>query len=58
MAVRTGGYGYPFEFRVAELSPPGSALAQLQERDHAATSAARRATSRRSRSPTRTGAAP
>ncbi len=37
MAVRTCGYGYPFEFKVAELSPSGSALAQLKERDYAAT---------------------
>ena len=36
MAVRTGGHVYLFEFKVAELSPPGSALAQLQERDYAA----------------------
>ena len=25
-----------FEFKVAEMTPPGSALAQLQERDYAA----------------------
>ena len=36
MAVRTGGHVYLFEFKVAELSPPGSALTQLQERDYAA----------------------
>ena len=36
MAVRTGGHAYLFEFKVAEMSPPGSALAQLQERDYAA----------------------
>ncbi len=36
MAVRTGGHVYLFEFKVAELSPPGSALAQLRERDYAA----------------------
>ena len=36
MAVRTGGHVYLFEFKVAETSPPGSALAQLQERDYAA----------------------
>ena len=36
MAVRTGGHVYLFEFKVAEMSPPGSALAQLQERDYAA----------------------
>ena len=36
MAVRAGGHVYLFEFKVAELSPPGSALAQLQERDYAA----------------------
>ena len=36
MAVRAGGQVYLFEFKVAELAPPGSALAQLQERDYAA----------------------
>ncbi|MDE0217920.1 MAG: PD-(D/E)XK nuclease domain-containing protein [Spirochaetaceae bacterium] len=36
MAVRTGGHVYLFEFKVVEMSPPGSALAQLQERDCAA----------------------
>ena len=36
MAVRTGGHVYLFEFKVVEMSPPGSALAQLQERDYAA----------------------
>ena len=36
MAVRTGGHVYLFEFKVAELAPAGSALAQLQERDYAA----------------------
>ena len=36
MAVRTGGHVYLFEFKVAELVPPGSALAQLQERNYAA----------------------
>ena len=36
MAVRTSGHVYLFEFKVAEMSPPGSALAQLQERDYAA----------------------
>ncbi len=36
MAVRAGGYVYLFEFKVAELAPPGSALAQLRERDYAA----------------------
>ena len=30
------GYVYLFEFKVVELAPPGSALAQLQERDYAA----------------------
>ena len=35
MAVRAGGHIYLFEFKVAELSPPGSALAQLRERDYA-----------------------
>ncbi|MCY4374557.1 MAG: PD-(D/E)XK nuclease domain-containing protein, partial [Spirochaetaceae bacterium] len=36
MAVRTGGHVYLFEFKVVELSPPGSALAQLRARDYAA----------------------
>ena len=36
MAVRTGGHVYLFEFKVVEMAPPGSALAQLQERDYAA----------------------
>ena len=36
MAVRAYGYVYLFEFKVAEMAPPGSALAQLQERDYAA----------------------
>ena len=36
MAVRTGGHVYLFEFKVVELAPPGSALAQLRERDYAA----------------------
>ena len=36
MAVRTGGHLYLFEFKVAEMAPPGSALAQLRERDYAA----------------------
>ena len=36
MAVRTGGHTYLFEFKVAEMAPAGSALAQLQERDYAA----------------------
>ena len=35
MAVRTGGHVYLFEFKVMELAPPGSALAQLQERGYA-----------------------
>ena len=35
MAVRAAGHVYLFEFRVAEMSPPGSALAQLQERRYA-----------------------
>ena len=35
MAVRAGGHVYLFEFKVAELAPPGSALAQLQERGYA-----------------------
>ena len=36
MAVRPDGHVYLFEFKVAEMAPPGSALAQLQERDYAA----------------------
>ncbi len=36
MAVRAGGQVYLFEFKVVDLTPPGSALAQLQERDYAA----------------------
>ena len=36
MAMRTGGHVYLFEFKVAEMAPPGSALAQLRERDYAA----------------------
>ena len=35
MAVRTGGHVYLFEFKVAEMAPPGSALAQLQQRRYA-----------------------
>ena len=35
MAVRAGGHVYLFEFKVAELSPPGSAMAQLQSRRYA-----------------------
>ena len=35
MAVRTGGHVYLFAFKVVELAPPGSALAQLRERDDA-----------------------
>ena len=35
MAVRTGGHVYLFEFKVVELAPPGSALAQLRERGYA-----------------------
>ena len=35
MAVRTGGHVYLFEFKVAEMAPPGSALAQLRERGYA-----------------------
>ena len=35
MAVRAGGQVYLFEFKVAELAPPGSALRQLQERRYA-----------------------
>ena len=35
MAVRTAGQVYLFEFKVAEMAPPGSALAQLQERRYA-----------------------
>ena len=36
MAVRAGGHVYLFEFKVAELAGPGSALGQLRERDYAA----------------------
>ena len=36
MAMGAGGHVYLFEFKVAELAPPGSALAQLRERDYAA----------------------
>ena len=36
MAVRTGGHVYLFEFKVVEMASPGSALAQLKERDYAA----------------------
>ena len=36
MAVRTAGHVYLFEFKVAEMAPPGSALTQLRERDYAA----------------------
>ena len=36
MAVRAGGHVYLFEFTVAEMARPGSALAQLRERDYAA----------------------
>ena len=36
MAVRARGDVYLFEFKVVELAPPGSALAQLRERDYAA----------------------
>ena len=35
MAVRTAGHVYLFEFKVVEMAPPGSALAQLQERRYA-----------------------
>ena len=35
MAVRTGGHVYLFEFKVAELAPPGAVLAQLRERGYA-----------------------
>ena len=36
MAVRAGGHVYLFEFKVRELAGPGSALAQLRDRDYAA----------------------
>ena len=36
LAVRAGGQVYLFEFKVVELAPAGSALAQLRERDYAA----------------------
>ncbi|MDE0228283.1 MAG: AAA family ATPase, partial [Spirochaetaceae bacterium] len=35
MAVRAAGHVYLFEFKVAEMAPPGSALAQLRERRYA-----------------------
>ena len=35
LAVRTGGHVYLFEFKVVEMTPPGSALAQLLERRYA-----------------------
>ena len=35
MAVRAAGHVYLFEFKVAEMAPPGSALAPLQERRYA-----------------------
>ena len=35
MAVRAGGHVYLFEFKVAEMASPGSALAQLQARGYA-----------------------
>ena len=35
MAVRIAGHVYLFEFKVAEMAPPGSVLAQLQERRYA-----------------------
>ena len=37
MAVRAAGHVYLFEFRVAEMAPPGSALAQLRQRRYADT---------------------
>ena len=36
LAVRTGAHVYVFEFKVVEMAPPGSALAQLRELDYAA----------------------
>ena len=36
LAVRAGGHVYLFEFKVVEMGSPGSALAQLRERDYAA----------------------
>ena len=35
MAVRAAGHVYLFEFKVAEMAAPGSALAQLQQRRYA-----------------------
>ena len=35
MAVRAGGHIYLFEFKVVELSPEGSAMAQLQAKGYA-----------------------
>ena len=67
MVVRAYGHVYLFEFKVAEMAPPGSALAQLKERQYADkyrgqgkpqstwsgwSSAVKRATSPRSRQPT------
>ena len=36
MAVRFGGNVYLFEFKVVEMEPEGTAMAQLRERDYAA----------------------
>ena len=36
LAVCTGGHVYLFEFKVVEMAPPGSALAQLRQRRYAA----------------------
>ncbi|MCY4481248.1 MAG: PD-(D/E)XK nuclease domain-containing protein [Spirochaetaceae bacterium] len=33
--MRAAGHVYLFEFKVAEMTPPGSALAQLQNRRYA-----------------------
>ena len=35
MAVRADGHVYLFEFKVVEMAPPGSAMAQLRERGYA-----------------------
>ena len=35
MAVRAAGHVFLFEFKVAEMAPPRSALAQLDERRYA-----------------------
>ena len=53
MAVRTAGHVYLFEFKVAEMAPPGSALAQLQQRSQTSPAAPRRASASRRHVPDR-----